>query len=60
MTKKVTKKWYQSRTIQFAILTAILTVLMAIQQENPDIGFLGVLISLINTLLRLDTSETIK
>lgn len=54
------KKWYYSRTIWVAVITAILGVLTVVNQEIPDQGWIITAIGLINFALRLDTTHTIK
>lgn len=54
------KKWYNSRTIWFAVLTGVLGVVMAFQTQYPDIGIFSVLVGVINTILRMQTTTQIK
>lgn len=54
------KKWYYSRTIWVAIITAVIGVLTVIGQEIPDAGWIVTAIGILNFALRLDTTKVIK
>lgn len=53
------KNWYQSKTIAFQILTAISAGLVAFQQSNPNIAWVGIAVTLINVVLRFKTDTPI-
>lgn len=58
-----TKKWYESRTIRFAILTGALGIITAFTSTYPEgqyTGFLITLSSLLNVALRLDTTKSVE
>lgn len=59
MAKKI-KVWYQSRTIQIAILQAILSVITVFATEYPEIGALLFTKSMIDVYIRVTTTQTIK
>lgn len=55
------KKWYKSKTIQLAIIQAILGLITVFISEGviKDIGFVAIVKSILDFLVRLNTSETI-
>jgi hypothetical protein len=55
-----TKKWYYSRTLWVAIITAVIGVLTVLGQEIPDAGWIVTTIGILNFALRLNTTQTIK
>jgi hypothetical protein len=54
------KKWYYSRTLWVAIITAVIGVLTVLGQEIPDAGWIVTTIGILNFALRLNTTQTIK
>jgi len=56
----ITKKWYQSKTIQFAFLTALIGVFSAFATEFPEMGWTITVIGVLNGLLRLVTNSAIE
>jgi len=57
------KKWYESKTILFAIFTAVSGVLLAFTNEFPELNESGAIMAftgIINVLLRLVTTEPIQ
>lgn len=55
-----TKKFWQSKTIWFAVLTAIVGILTAIGTQYPDMGWTITLVGFINVFLRLNTDKGIE
>lgn len=55
------KKWYKSRTIQIAIIQALLGLITVFISEGviKDIGFVAIVKSILDFLLRLNTDKTI-
>lgn len=55
------KKCYKSKTIQLAIIQAILGLITVFISEGviKDIGFVAIVKSILDFLVRLNTSETI-
>lgn len=54
-----TKKWYQSNTVQVAILQAISGVIIALVANDPalqNIGYIAMVKSIIDFLLRAKTA----
>ena len=60
VTVTTTKKWYQSRTVQFAILTGALGIVTALESVYPTAGILVTLASLINVVLRFGVTQPIQ
>ncbi len=54
------KKWYQSKTVIFAVITGALGIITALQSVYPEAGYLVTLASAINILLRFSTSTPIQ
>lgn len=54
------KKWYLSKTIWLAVLQAILGVFVAIGTEIPTVGWIMVVKSVIDVLIRSLTEESVK
>lgn len=57
-----TKKWYQSNTVQVAILQAISGVIIALIADNPvlqDVGYIAMVKSIIDFLLRAKSTTQI-
>jgi len=57
------KKWYNSRTIQVAMLMGVSGIVTALMAEYPELQNVGIAIflkSVIDLMLRLDTSKTIE
>lgn len=54
------KKWYQSKTLLFAVLTGIVGILTVLSTQFPTEGWMITLIGFINFLLRLNTNTEIK
>lgn len=54
------KKWYLSKTIWFAVLTAIVGILTSFNVVYPEAGWLVTIIGVINMFLRLNTESGIK
>lgn len=52
--------WYFSRMIWFSILTAAISVVGILTKDFPEVGIFGTMASVINILLRLDTSLPIQ
>jgi len=55
------KKWYQSKTIRLAILQAIASILTAFMAQGilQDVGFLMIVKSILDILIRLNTDTPI-
>lgn len=56
------KKWYKSNTVQVAIIQAILGLLTAFLADNPalkDVGYIALVKSILDFLLRAKTSTPI-
>lgn len=56
------KKWYKSNTVQVAIIQAILGLLTAFLADNPalkDVGYIALVKSILDFLLRSKTSTPI-
>lgn len=56
----MSKKWYNSKTIQFAFLTGAIGISTAFATEFPEMGWLITLIGVLNGLLRLVTKDPIE
>lgn len=54
------KKWYQSRTIWYAVITGIAGIVAAAQTQYPDIAVLATVNSLVTILLRTVTVGEIR
>lgn len=54
------KKWYQSKTIWLAIITALIGILTAFGTAYPEAGWLLTTIGVLNAMLRLGTNSEIK
>lgn len=56
-----TKKWYLSRTIQIAIIQAILGLITVFVSEGviKDVGFVALFKSILDVFLRIATDKTI-
>lgn len=54
------KPWYLSRTLLFSILTGLVGVITVLEGMYPGTGILVTVGSIINFLLRLDTSLSIQ
>lgn len=57
-----TKKWYQSQTVQVAIIQAILGLITAFMADNPalkDVGYIALVKSILDFLLRAKTNTQI-
>lgn len=54
------KKWYQSKTIQLAALQALTGLLVAFGTEYPEVGLIAVAKSLLDVLIRLNTTKAVK
>jgi len=55
-----TKKWYNSRTIWFSVLTALVGILTVLNAQFPTEGWMITVIGVINVLLRIDTSTVLE
>ena len=54
------KKWYLSKTLWFAIGTALVGVMTALATQFPTEGWIITMIGVINFFLRLATNSEIK
>lgn len=57
------KKWYTSKTIQFAVLTAIAGILTAVTAEYPELRESGIFLTItgvVNFMLRFITDQPIQ
>jgi hypothetical protein len=57
------KKWYQSQTIQVAVVQGLLSILVALFGEYPELQGAGALMflkSFLDLLLRMRTNTAIK
>jgi hypothetical protein len=56
-----TKKWYLSRTIQIAIIQAILGLITVFVSEGviKDVGFVAIAKSILDLFLRMATTTTV-
>jgi len=55
-----TKKWYNSRTIWFSVLTALVGILTVLNAQFPTEGWMITVVGVINVLLRIDTSTVLE
>ena len=53
------KKWYQSKTIWYAIITGMAGIIAVFQTQYPEIGALAVANSIITVILRALTTSSI-
>lgn len=56
------KKWYHSRTIKIALLQGLMGVLLAVFSEYPElqnVGYIAVVKSIIDFLLRINTEQKV-
>jgi hypothetical protein len=54
------KKWYNSKTIQFAFITSLIGLFTAVAGVYPEAGWVITLVGVLNGLLRLVTTTAIE
>jgi hypothetical protein len=54
------KKWYLSRTLWFAVGTAIAGIMTALASEFPSQGWMLTIVGIVNFLLRANTNSGIE
>ena len=56
----MSKKWYNSKTIQLAFLTSLIGLFTAVAGVYPEAGWVITLVGILNGLLRLVTTTSVK
>lgn len=54
------KKWYLSKTVILAVLQGVLGIIVAIGSQIPTVGWLMIVKSIIDVIIRGMTEESIK
>lgn len=55
-----TKKWYLSKTIWLAVITAVLGILTAVETQYGAQGWIISAVGILNAILRISTTSTIE
>ncbi len=56
----MSKKWYNSKTIQLAFLTSLIGLFTAVAGVYPEAGWVITLVGILNGLLRLVTTTSVE